>query len=135
MAEAPSPEQPPSEEAPPVISSDDPLNNTAWAKLAEECVELFAELDRYQADFDPPRREVAEHVCGRLTEILARNGVDLIGEDGAFDRNLHEPDPPGITPKPATASVHVISPGFHIGRRILRRARVEIVQNPSTAGD
>lgn len=106
----------------------DPLNNTAWVKLAEECVELFAELDRYQADFDLPRREVAEHVCNRLMEILARNGVSLIDADGVFDRKLHKPDPAGIRPKPRAATAHVISPGFQIGRRVLRRARVKIVQ-------
>lgn len=117
------------------LPGDDPLNNTAWVKLAGACVELFAELDRYQADFDPPRREVAEHVCNRLREILARNGVDLIDADGAFDCNLHEPDPAGIRPKPGAATARVISPGFQIGRRVLRRARVEIVQEPSTPGE
>lgn len=123
-------------EGPERLPDDDPLNNTAWVKLAEACVELFAELDRYQADFDPPRREIAEHVCNRLMEILARNGVDLIDADGAFDRSLHEPDPPGIRPKPGAATVqHVISPGFQVGRRVLRRARVEIVQEPSTTGE
>lgn len=125
----------PREKVQSVTVADDPLNNTAWVGLAEACVELFAELDRYQADFDPPRREIAEHVCNRLMEILARNGVNLIDADGVFDRNLHEPDPASTRPKPGAATVHVISPGFQVGRRVLRRARVEIVQEPSTMGE
>ncbi len=133
--EAPPSAQAPHEEVRSVTAADDPLNNTAWVKLAEACVELFAELDRYQADFDPPRREVAEHVCNRLMEILVRNGVGLIDADGAFDRNRHEPNLSGAGLKPGAATAHVISPGFQIGRRILRRARVEILQEPSTTGE
>jgi len=123
-------------EAPAVRSPDDnPLSNTRWVKLAGECVELFAELDRYSQDFDPPRREVAEHVCSRLTEILARNGVSLISEDAAFDRNLHEPDKPVAGLESGSVQARIISPGFRINRRILRRARVETAQEIEVTGD
>ena len=48
----------------------EPLDNRPWLKLVEENVALFDELDRHRADFDAPRREVADHVICRLQEIL-----------------------------------------------------------------
>lgn len=116
------------------VTDHDPLDNTAWVNLAEACVELFSELESYQTEFDPPRREVAEHVCDRLREILVRSEVGLIEADGVFDRNFHEFVSCGAPPQTDGASVRVLTPGFHIGRRILRRAHVELVKKPSPSG-
>lgn len=129
LPDAPVPQPSPPEASAVCSPDDDPLSDTRWVKLAGECVELFAELDRYLQDFDPPRREVAEHVCSRLAEILARNGVSLISEDAVFDRNLHEPDKPVTGLESGSTQVRIISPGFRISRRILQRARVEIIQD------
>lgn len=113
--------------------SDDPLDNKPWIKLAEECVELFDELDRQNKFFDPARREIADHVCCRLKEMLQRSGVELIAETALFERTLHQPETPtvGIVDKAATAII--LSPGFRVGRRVLRRARVEL-QNSTSNG-
>lgn len=122
----------PSREEPlptPPLSNDSALSNTAWVKLAEECVELYVELKRYLQQFDPPRQEVAEHVCQRLTEILVRSGVDLIGDDGPFDRNLHERINPTTEPLSDAATARIVNPGFRISRRVLQRARVETSLN------
>jgi hypothetical protein len=106
--------------------SNDPLDNKPWIKLAEECVELFDELDRQIKFFDPGRREIADHVCCRLQELLQRSGVELIAETAIFERTLHQPEIPtaGITNGADTAII--LSPGFRVGRRILRRAHVEL---------
>lgn len=117
-----------------MATGNDPLDNAAWVHLAEACVDLFAELENYQADFDPPRREIAEHVCDRLREILARSGVSLIDADSALDRNLHNMDPRDSPLKTDDAVVRVTSTGFYIGRRVLRRARVQLLQEASTSG-
>jgi hypothetical protein len=113
---------------------NDPLDNKPWIKLAEECVELFDELDRQIKFFDPARREIADHVCCRLQEMLQRSGVELIAETALFERTLHQPEIPtaGMTNGADTAII--LSPGFRVGRRVLRRARVELqnsVQNKS----
>jgi hypothetical protein len=67
----------------------DPLDNKPWIKLVEEGVDLFDELDSHQEGLDPAGREIAEHVCLRLREILERCDVEVIDEDRPFDRTLH----------------------------------------------
>lgn len=107
----------------------EPLDNGPWVKLVEESVALFDELDRHRVDFDAPRQEVADHVICRLQEILERCGVEPISGGGCFDRNRHQPE--GATRVPPGATVtQTLSPGFRVGKRILRRARVQ-VQNPN----
>jgi hypothetical protein len=108
-----------------ICEFEDPLENKRWLGLVEECVTLFDELDRHGASFDPPRREVAEHVCYRLQEILERSGIALISGDSTFDRNRHRPEPAaGIAAGAVIAET--LSPGFSVGRRVLRRARVRL---------
>jgi hypothetical protein len=115
--------------APEPLGSD-PLDNKPWLKLVEENVALFDELDRHRADFDAPRQEVADHVICRLQEILERSGVDTIYGDANFDRSRHQPEGASRVLPGATVT-ETLSPGFQVGRRILRRARVH-VQNPTT---
>lgn len=107
----------------------DPLDNVAWLKLASECVDLYDELDGHMDALEPPTQEIAEHVCLRLQEILQRCGVEAIAQNRRFDRTLHQP-PPGGLPSGAGPGpeVNIISPGFRVGRRVLRRARVESVR-------
>jgi molecular chaperone GrpE (heat shock protein) len=74
-----------------------------------------------------PRLEVAEHVMCRLQEILERCGVQPISDEGDFDRNRHQSAGKAL----AGATVaETLSPGFQVGVRILRRARVQ-VKNPA----
>lgn len=102
----------------------DPLDNKPWLGLVEECTELFGELDRHRADFDPLRQEVVDHVSYRLQEVLERNGVEGICGDARFDHNRHQPDRSGAATGAAIAET--LSPGFAVGRRVLRRARVRL---------
>jgi hypothetical protein len=105
---------------------EDLLENKRWLGLVEECVTLFDELDRHSASFDPPRREVAEHVCYRLQEILERSGVTLISGDSTFDRNRHRAEPAAAGTAPGARIAETLSSGFSVGRRVLRRARVRL---------
>jgi hypothetical protein len=52
--------------------------------------------------------------------------VETICSDATFDRLRHQPDHtrPGITQGAAIAQT--LSPGFAVGRRVLRRARVRL---------
>ena len=109
----------------------DPLDNGPWLKLVENCVDLFDELDSHLDHFDPSGRELAEHTCLRLQEILQRCGVELIDQPGDFERSLHQPVEPGTGLNSAT--VRPISPGFRVGRRVLRRARVSLAPGAPAA--
>src|SRR5206468_1197992 len=107
------------ESAEPVPPDGEPLDNRPWLKLVEESVALFDELDRHRADFDPGRQEVADHVICRLQEILERCGVEPISGGGNFDRSRHQPE--GATRVlPGTTVTETLSPGFRVGKRILR---------------
>lgn len=102
------------------------LENTAWVGLAEECVALFDELERHKPDFSAAQQEVTDHVQTRLLELLERSGVEIIVTDKSFDRLRHQAEKASHKVPRGTAIQAVISPGFAIGRRILRRARVQV---------
>ena len=110
----------------PVRESENPLENIAWVDLAEKCVELVEELDRQVANFDPPRRELADHVILRLEEVLERSGVEVISEDTTFDRRRHKPEKAESQIASGAPITETLSPGFAIGPRVLRRARVRV---------
>lgn len=111
----------------------EPLDNRPWLSLAEEAVALVDELERHRADFDETRAEVADHVVSRLCEILERCGVEAIdGGSGAFDRTCHQPDGP-VRPAPGARVIATLSPGFRVGPRVLRKARVR-VESPGMPG-
>lgn len=104
----------------------DPLENKPWVKLVEECVELVDELDGHARSFDRPRQELAEYVILRLEEVLERSGVEVIAGEPTFDRGRHKPDGAGAAADPGAAVSETLSPGFAVGRRVLRRARVRV---------
>lgn len=110
-------------------ASGDPLDNKPWISLVEDCVELVDELDRVIDSLDPPRQEMVEHAIDRLREILERSSVDVITEEASFDRNRHKP----VNPAPGLSSgapiAQTLSPGFAVGRRVLRRARVKLADD------
>lgn len=107
-------------------SEPPPLANAAWLTLVEECVALFDELERHRATFDPARQELAEHVCLRVREILQRANVEIIDAEARFDRRRHQPATSGNGIRPGDPIVATLSPGFAVGRRILRRATVRV---------
>jgi molecular chaperone GrpE (heat shock protein) len=102
------------------------LNNKAWIKLTEECVSLFDELDRKSATMDARRQELAGYVCSQLEEILERCGVTIISGDSAFDERRHRPYPAVSRVATGTVIAETLSPGFVVGPRVLRRARVRL---------
>lgn len=115
------------------LAAGEPLDNRPWLALAEEAVGRLDELERHRADFDGPRAEVADHVVSRLCEILERCGVESIdAAGGVFDRTCHQPDGP-VRPAPGARVIATLSPGFRVGPRVLRRARVR-VESPGNPG-
>ena len=103
-----------------------PLEDGRWIKLAEECVDVVDELDEHMGSFDASRREVAGHVVLRLEEILGRSGVEVISSDAIFDRARHKPNADQAATDNGVAIRETLSPGFAVGSRVLRRARVQL---------
>lgn len=103
-----------------------PLEDECWMKLVEECVEVVDELDEHLDSFDAPRREVARHMILRLEEILGRSGVEIISNEVIFDRARHKPDADHAAIDNGAAVRETLSPGFAVGPRVLRRARVRL---------
>jgi hypothetical protein len=101
------------------------LDNDAWLRLVEEDVDLIDELDRHRNGLDESGRAVADHVTSRLREVLERANVDVIEEDVGFDRLRHAPIESQL-PAAGTPILEVVSPGFAIGPRVLRRAQVRV---------
>jgi molecular chaperone GrpE (heat shock protein) len=93
------------------------------SKIAESCVRLFDELDKNMGDFDQGKRELAEHIMARIEVILESAGVEAINGETEFDRTRHEPDK---AVSDGAEIAETITPGFSLGRRVLRRARVRI---------
>jgi molecular chaperone GrpE (heat shock protein) len=96
--------------------------------LLEDCVSLFDEIDGHIASLDPPAQEIAKHVCDRLQEILERAGMEVIAEDGVFNRRLHRPEKKGSGNNGDDSQWHarILSPGFQLDRRVYRKARVSL---------
>lgn len=104
----------------------EPLEDERWIELIDDCVEVVEELDRHMERFDPARQELADHVVWRLAEVLERSGVELISNDETLDSKRHEAVKAGSRATPGAPIVETLSPGFAVGRRVLRRARVRL---------
>lgn len=111
-------------------SPDVLLDDGRWLGLVEECVELYDDLDAQRRTSEPALRELVDHVCTELEELLQRSGVELISGDTAFDRNQHQPEPARAGAVRGSVVVETISPGFRVGRRVLRRAHVRLDELP-----
>ena len=109
---------------------DDVLANKRWLGLVEECVALFDELDDVSSQLDPPRQEIIRHVEHRLQEILGRSGVETISRDNTFDMYRHKQQPADRAVAQGTPLTAIVSPGFAVGRYVLRLARVKVVDPP-----
>jgi len=109
------------------ILGGDLLMNKPWLKLATECIDLLDELDKRSASFDRSRQELAIYVCSQLELKLERAGADVIADDAVFDEKRHLPEPAESRVAPGTAIAETLSPGFVVGPRVLRRARVRLV--------
>jgi molecular chaperone GrpE (heat shock protein) len=110
---------------------NDSLSDKHWLKLVEECVDLFDDLDRHFASFDPARQELAEHMLLQLQEILERSEVEIITGDTIFERRLHQSEQADTDAISGAYIVETLRPGFIVGHRVLRRARVRVASNLS----
>ena len=116
----------------------EPLENKPWIHLIEECVALHEELERLRPSLDADSAEFADHCCCRVQEILERSGVRILADDATFDPSHHQVESTGASPLEGTPIEATLSPGFAVGRRVLRRARVTLapsllpVQEPSS---
>ena len=110
----------------PPVTRVDRSGEGPWTELAEGCVDVIDELDQHIVGFDEPRQELAEHVMLRLEEVLERSGVEVIVDDASFDRARHRPLSGGVEVSNGAAITETISPGFAVGQRVLRRARVQV---------
>ena len=104
----------------------DSLENAQWLGLVEECVSLFADLEHHASGLDDSGREIADHVCSQLMELMRRCGVDVIDSDASFQRSRHQPRTKGTQAADGQAISSIVRPGFAVGRRVLRRATVEL---------
>ena len=102
------------------------MANKPWLSLFEECVDFYGELERLQPSLDASAQEMVDHCRCRLLEILERSGVTILAEDTAFDRGRHQAESTCESPHEATPIETTLSPGFAVGRRVFRRARVKV---------
>lgn len=98
----------------------DPLDNRPWISLVEECVQLLDEMDREFEHANAASKEVAAHAVSRLGEILERAGVEVIDREAIFDRLRHQ----ALKATRGMTVIETVSPGYAVGRRVLRRAKV-----------
>jgi molecular chaperone GrpE (heat shock protein) len=109
-----------------------PIENKHWLKLVEECVELYDQLDRNKSRFDRAGQELTNHVSFQLQEILERCGVETIAGETTFDYTRHQAERTPTSIAIGASITETLSPGFSVGRRVLRRARVLLDETPRT---
>lgn len=114
-----------SPEAVPLIGQPSKLDNKNWLKMQEEVIRLGDELDKLMPALLPDAKSIAGHIADRLTEILDRNGAEMIDSETVFDIRRHQPIPSRPVPD-GTPIIKVISPGWRVEDRVLRRAKVEV---------
>ena len=114
------------------VPLDDPLTNKPLMSLVEDCVSLFDELDRLRPSLELAAQDFADHMGCRIQEVLERSGVTIIAEDLTFDRRRHQSEPTAETPMDGATIGETQSPGFAVGRRVFRRARVKLAEVATT---
>jgi hypothetical protein len=110
----------------PARDSSDLLGNPAWMSLVQENVAVVDELEHHASSLDSSARAIADHATALICEALERADVELIADDKRFDARRHSPlDKTGRIPL-GTPIVETVSPGFAVGKRVLRRASVRV---------
>jgi hypothetical protein len=102
------------------------LEDDRWFGLVEDAVDLVDELDRGRDRWGREQQVLADHVVFRIAEILQRSEVEIISGDEPYDRNRHAAVG-SVSGRAAGAVItETVSPGFAVGHRVLRRARVRL---------
>lgn len=96
-----------------------------WQNLVQECIDLLETLERHQEQ-PIDGRELNDYITSQLIEILQRNQVEIVDSDSEYNLLRHQVLPPGSKAEPGAKIARTVSPGFAIGRRVLRRAKVEL---------
>jgi|SRR5690349_8911975 molecular chaperone GrpE len=98
-------------------------------RLVKELLPILDDLERAleaAAEHEEAKLEEGVRLVHRsLAQLLAREGLEEIGTEGAFDPHVHE----ALLAQPAEDSesgvvVDVIQKGYKLGERVIRPARV-----------
>jgi len=103
---------------------EDPLMNKAWLGLAEECVSLYDEMFCLSSEVSPESKEMLLHLMIRIQQTLERSDVEVTEDVRSFDRLRHK-DVGKSMPADGTPVVATLSPGYSVGRKVLRKAIVK----------
>ena len=102
------------------------LDNAQWLSLVEECIELEGDLVNLHEHLDDTSQHIVDHTTLRIQDMLERSHVEIIVNERAFNRTRHQTKPVHPIPRPGTPITATLHPGFAVGRRVLRRAQVQI---------
>jgi hypothetical protein len=101
-------------------------DNARYGALVEDVVSVVDELERHMPALTPDQRSIAEHAVLLLSEVLQRADVDLVVVGEEFDRSRHALPRGSSSARAGATVVEVLSPGFVLGPRVLRRATVRL---------
>ena len=110
------------------------LDNKPWFGMMEEIIRLEDEVARLTPKLPEEARNFAEHIFARLEEILDRNGVVMIDDNECrnFETRLHQAFPARVV-KDGVPIAKVLTPGWRVEERVLRRAKVEVPETDAGA--
>ena len=109
-----------------ISEKEELLDNSQWLKLVEECIELEGDLVNLYEHLDVTSQHIVDHTTLRIQEMLERSHVEIIANEHAFNRARHQTKPMHPIPRPGTPITVTLHPGFAVGRRVLRRAEVQV---------
>lgn len=111
-------ESPESVTAKPQASSD-----AAFFDVIKDCADLLIQLEDMEGRLDEKAKPLAEHVKINLQEIIERAGANRIDGEVRFDVARHQPVPAKVVAKGSTIKA-TLGPGYEVGGKIVKRARV-----------
>ena len=96
------------------------------SRIMEECTGLISEFESYMSRFSTDEgKDTAELIQSRLTELLIRNGAQLIMDDKEFDILRHTAVS-AQTVKNGALIKEFIRPGIRLGNKVYIRAQVKV---------
>jgi molecular chaperone GrpE len=106
-------------------------------RLVKELLPVLDDLGRAleaAAEHEEAKLEEGVRLVHRsLVSLLEREGLEPIGTDGRFDPHVHEALLSQPSEQDEGAILQVIQPGYRLGDRVLRPARVVVSAGPPEA--